>query len=76
MCTSVAVSSCIKISGDHIFTNSSETSFGSRVKLTCETGYELAGDTSVVICQPNGQWSPAVPTCSLKSKTKYILCRV
>ena len=53
--------SCPRISGSHLFANISDTSLNVVVKVTCETGYVVSGNT-VLVCQ-NGVWSPAVPTC-------------
>ena len=62
------ITSCPKVSGDHVFTNSSDTAIGSKVKITCESGYKIVGDTDTVICQASGVWSPAIPTCTVDDK--------
>ena len=41
---------------------------GDRASYTCNSGYELQGD-SARICQNNGQWSGDAPTCEREGKT-------
>ena len=38
------------------------TTFGQRVNYSCNTGYNLMGD-STRICQATGVWSGSAPTC-------------
>ena len=66
----IAITSCLVLSGEHILTSSSDTSFGSKVKITCEKGYKLVGSTDTVVCQTNGEWSPATPNCTVDDKNK------
>jgi len=43
----------------------SATSFGGSCQFTCDSGYEVVGDTSTQ-CMSGGAWSKAVPTCKIK----------
>ena len=45
---------------------------GDRASYTCNSGYELQGD-STRICQNNGQWSGDAPTCERESMRKIWL---
>ena len=38
------------------------TSFGQTATYSCDTGYNLVGD-STRICQANGRWSGSKPIC-------------
>ncbi|XP_078703844.1 sushi, von Willebrand factor type A, EGF and pentraxin domain-containing protein 1-like [Branchiostoma floridae x Branchiostoma belcheri] len=40
-------------------------SYPNRVTFTCNTGYQLIGDTAAT-CQADGTWSNSVPTCTLR----------
>ena len=40
----------------------SGTTFGQTVTYSCNTGYNLVGD-STHTCQATGEWSGSVPTC-------------
>lgn len=44
--------------------NSTETTFGTVVEITCEPGYNITGH-STVICQADGTWTDN-PTCGDK----------
>ena len=57
-----------------MFTSNSNTSLNSVVKLSCETGYVLA-TKAIVVCQQNGEWSPAVSSCiTATSGGELLLC--
>lgn len=43
--------------------------YGSRVKYSCNHGYELYGD-NFRTCGYNGKWSGKEPTCKRKSKVQ------
>jgi hypothetical protein len=40
--------------------------FGSNATYACSTGYAISGD-STRTCQPDGSWSGAAPTCTVKN---------
>ena len=42
--------------------NTSGTTFGQTATYSCNTGYNLVGD-STRMCQANGDWSGSAPTC-------------
>lgn len=44
--------------------NSTGTTFGAVVEITCDTGYDINGD-SVITCGEDGSWSSVV-TCDIK----------
>ena len=48
--------------------DASNTTFMNTATYTCNTGYNLASDTTRT-CQANGTWSGTVPTCDRKSIT-------
>ena len=43
-------------------THTSGTTFGQTATYTCNTGYNLVGD-STRTCQATGEWSGSAPTC-------------
>ena len=43
-------------------THTSGTTFGQTATYSCNTGYNLVGD-STRTCQATGQWSGSAPTC-------------
>ena len=43
-------------------THTSGTTFGQTATYSCNTGYNLTGD-STRTCQATGQWSGSAPTC-------------
>ena len=43
--------------------NGQGTNYGSVIRFECDPGYERKGDP-VLLCQSNGTWSGAVPSCS------------
>ena len=45
--------------------NFTATTEGSVANYTCDTGYDLVGDTTRT-CQSDGQWSGSEPTCQSK----------
>ena len=57
-------------------THTSGTTFGQTATYTCNTGYNLVGD-STRTCQATGEWSGSAPTCEgmlLKDDLTYIAC--
>ena len=42
--------------------NTAGTTFGQTATYSCNTGYNLMGD-SIHTCQATGNWSGSVPTC-------------
>ena len=45
-----------------VVTHTSGTTFGQTATYSCNTGYNLVGD-STRTCQATGNWSGSVPTC-------------
>ena len=43
-------------------THTSGTTFGQTATYSCNTGYNLVGD-SIRTCQATGEWSGSAPTC-------------
>lgn len=52
--------------GDHVHSDSSSTTYGSKVTFSCDDGYELNGQATIV-CLPTGNWSATFPSCSTAS---------
>ena len=48
-----------------------ETAFRQTATYSCNTGYNLVGD-SARTCQPTGKWSGSEPTCQSMLQTGYI----
>ena len=44
--------------------NSSNFSYCASISFTCNTGYELSGN-SVIVCEGNKKWSGLLPTCNI-----------
>ncbi|XP_053397191.1 sushi, von Willebrand factor type A, EGF and pentraxin domain-containing protein 1-like [Mercenaria mercenaria] len=42
--------------------NSTNFEYGSMVEITCNTGYNITGE-SLMVCLANGSWSSSSPTC-------------
>ena len=51
--------------------NFTTTTEGSVANYTCDTGYDLVGDTTRT-CQNDGQWSGSEPTCQSKFVINFI----
>ena len=54
----------------------SGTTFGQTATYSCNTGYNLVGD-STRTCQATGEWSGSVPTCQgvlLKGNLNLLMC--
>ena len=51
------------------------TTFGENATYSCDTGYNLVGD-STLSCQATGEWSGSAPTCQgiLLSNIIYHIC--
>lgn len=59
----VATDQCPALTlGQHMKANSSDTSYGSAVKLNCTKDYKIKGQ-DVLVCQKNGSWIPGIPAC-------------
>ena len=62
--------------GNGSVNHSAETTFAQTVTYSCDTGYELVGD-STRTCQATGNWSGSEPTCQgmlLKGDLTLLIC--
>jgi len=50
--------------------NGNTFTYNSTVTFTCDPGYNLTGDSSI-ICQANGSWSASVPTCPIYGRNMH-----
>uniref|UniRef100_H2YNG0 Complement subcomponent C1r n=1 Tax=Ciona savignyi TaxID=51511 RepID=H2YNG0_CIOSA len=50
----------------HSQSSNSFYEFEDEVSFTCDTGYELVGESSIT-CLSNGRWSHLIPRCTIKS---------
>ena len=60
---------CPTITSNHTYVNSTETSYGSVVKVACDTGYKVEGE-AILTCLSSGQWSAPIPTCVVDNSAK------